>query len=228
MEVERISSVLGSSLRRPWSAWGQAFALFPGSCCLRFWQALGQPCPLALKLWCRVRVRCTLFVKHTRQDKAKAWLIHQVKARWATFRFKQFISYIDSERGVAQGTSSLWPLSHTKEVLQWNRSSWWPLFWGVMRQECHPHQNPGGDEKLSLDSLPGETGGEGRWPWSALHIPRIPYVLSCLSGITCSGLCVCAPCGCRQERHRRALPLSLPLSRLAQRPTASPPLTWST
>lgn len=39
-----------------------------------------------------------LYQAYTRQENAKAWLIHQVKMQHATFRSIQCITYIDNER----------------------------------------------------------------------------------------------------------------------------------
>lgn len=67
--------MLGSSLRRPRSAWGEAFALLPWILLPSLLAGPGkQPCPLDLKLWChQSESQVQALVRHTGHDKAKAW-----------------------------------------------------------------------------------------------------------------------------------------------------------
>lgn len=48
------------------------------------------------------------------------------------------------------------------------------FLWGAWARKPHPHQNLGGNEKLSPGSLPGETGGERERPQVPLRVLPSP------------------------------------------------------
>lgn len=173
----------------------------------------------------------------TRQ--AKAWPIQLVKVQWAPFRFRQFITCIDSKRKSRQRCRLLTIfVPHTKKVQRWNRrgqmtTAWlvgcpvaeesilaykwavWSstsLFRGERDRKPHLYQNPGGNKKLSHDSLSGEAG---RWVGDGLeaHLtipPLPPSPLLLTENHRHSSLCLCGPCGYMRGWHGWVVPLSPP------------------
>lgn len=96
---------------------------------------------------------------HTRQGKTKAkgWLIGLVKVHWVAFGFRQFITYTDSERNVANSAIVLFVPHNKKDNMEtgsWPRlmllrspleitTSWFPiaqLYTEGVGQEA-PHRN---------------------------------------------------------------------------------------